>query len=119
MGIGVSIGAKGIPIVDRLPTSIVYPSLEAAIAAGEVVIQGSPQAVTPMADLATGRLAPEVPGGLQMRRSMVILDGTPVLLPDLAALPPPPPPPPPPTNDRLTDGAGNYLTDGASSYLAT
>lgn len=116
MGIGTTIRRfLGVPIVDRLPTNVVYDTLEEALAAGEVIFQGDPQAVTPMADETTGRLAPEIPGGLQMKRTMVVLQATPVPMP----VPDASPPTPPPGGNRLTDGASNYLTDGAGNYLTT
>lgn len=119
MGIGRPVGGitpLGTPIkvkVDQGAT--VYPTLEAAVDDHNAVIQGQDQAVAPMADLATGYIAPPIPGGLQMTGNLIALPAQPVPLPDPTVGPPVPPPP----LSKLTDGAGNYLMDGASNNLAT
>lgn len=101
MGIGVtknfssanvfSPSPRGQLLADRLatPGMVVYPSLQSALQAGESVIQGDPKAVSPMADAVLGTVAPPIPGGLQMEKSVVVLPVQPVRLTPPAKKPTP------------------------------
>lgn len=103
-------------LIRELPADVLaYDSLEAALAGGDEWQQGTRQAVAPMGDDVTGRLAPPISGGLQMQKRIIVLPGQPVPLPGVIASAPIPPP----AGDLLTDGAGNYLTNGAGDRLAT
>lgn len=118
MGIGKIINRSlGTPVADVLAdaTNTIFTDVNAAIAAGVPVIQGTPKAVAAMGGLDTGYFAPNVAGGLQFLKEFILLKAQPVPLPNIAAAPPPPPP----VLSELTDGAGNYLTDGAGNRLAT
>lgn len=74
--------AVGLPLTEVLarPGVVAYSSLEAAVAAGNPVIQGDLKAVAPMGDTATGMLAPPIPGGLQMELRVVVVDSQPETL---------------------------------------
>lgn len=91
LGNVIAVSPAGQPLDDRLatPGMVAYSSLQAALQAGESVIQGDPKAVAPMADSVLGTVAPPVPGGLQMEKRVVVVPSQPVRLTPPAKKPSP------------------------------
>lgn len=81
IGVRLNTGRLGQLLADRLATGAkVYASPAAAISDGQSVGQGTQKAVSPQADSTTGRVAPSVPGGLQMTGSVIVTESQPVLV---------------------------------------
>lgn len=85
MGIGIPAGRYGrfgVPLADKLAEpGVTQLTWDQAVAAGMPLFQGSPVAVAPMAETTTGRVAPPIPGGLQLQKVVVIVPTMPVKLP--------------------------------------
>lgn len=86
MGIGVTVGRNSGPSLVQKLAEPGVTSLDWIEATGEVPIyQGSEMAVAAMGDTSTGLLAPEVPGGLQMQKVIIVSEAQPIAV-DLSRL---------------------------------
>lgn len=70
----------GLPLTEVLsrPGLVSFATIAGAVRGGCTVIQGDPQAVAPMGDLATNQLAPPIAGGLQMELRAVVVPSQPI-----------------------------------------
>ncbi len=81
MGIGVLTGVntRGVPLSDKLAEpGVVSYTVAQAVAAGLPLTQGALKAVAPLADTVINRVAPPVPGGLQMQKVVVVTTAQPI-----------------------------------------